>query len=151
MPRKQSYINTEVIVVHQLKWVRPFSQNSKKILPGSILDFTLFTEDQADRPKVHLIYQVGHIVLGGDHAGQAGPASHKPLLASLVPFLSCMCRVMVLQKICSMTFPSSKIKLTGMQCPACFSQCFFAVGLISNKIQMLKVQELNFEKCFPIT
>lgn len=42
MPRKQSYINTEVILLHQLKWVWLFSQGSQEILYCFMLGFTLF-------------------------------------------------------------------------------------------------------------
>lgn len=45
--------------------------------------------------------------------GQAVPAFPKPTLAGPDPWLSCTCHLMALKEICSVTFPSIKIRLTA--------------------------------------
>ena len=75
-----------------------------------------FTEVKVDYiNSLSLIHQTGHLIIELDHVGQAGPAFHEPVLAGpdLLVVL-CTCCVISLTMMCSITFPGTEVRLTGL-------------------------------------
>lgn len=90
-------------------------------------------------------------MLEGDHAGQAGPAFQKPVVVKPGTLA-------VLHVPCDGTpenllrdLPQQQVQADSPEVPSVLLPMLLVVGLTSKKVQMLKVQELNFEKCFPMT
>ena len=63
--------------------------------------------------SLSLVYQSGHLVIEGDEVGQAQATFHEPVLAG-PDSLYATCRVFSPKMICSITFPGTEVRLTGL-------------------------------------
>ena len=64
--------------------------------------------------SIYLIHHMGHLVVEGDEVGQAGLAFQEPILAVSDPPVVPHTVRDAFKMTCSVTFPGTKVRLTGL-------------------------------------